>query len=61
MPFTLDDLTSSVYADMPVELQPLASFSGFVKGVRKPQKHAKLDAAPQPAITPPGTTPCITY
>ena len=56
MRFTVDDLASSVYADMPVELLPLSSFSGFVKGVRKPQKHAKSDAAPQTTMTPAGTT-----
>jgi len=64
VPFTVDDLASSVYADMPLELQPLSSFSGFVKGVRKPQKRESLNSAPLPdttpaplpVITPPGTT-----
>ena len=31
----------SVYADMLIEVQPLESFSAFVKGLRKPQRAAK--------------------
>ena len=36
--FTLDDLASSVYPDMPVELLNLDSFTNFTKGTRKSQK-----------------------
>ena len=57
MPFTLDDLASSVYADMYAGGAPTTFFIlWFCKGVRKPQKHAKLATAPQPTITPQGTT-----
>ena len=51
VPFTVDDLSSSLYPDILCELQPLETFTGFVKGVRKPIKSAK------PQKIAPTTTP----
>ena len=51
VPFTVDDLSQSLYPDMLCELQTLETFTGFVKGVRKPQKAAK------PPKVAPSTTP----
>ena len=63
MPFTADDLAQSVFPDMVVELQALDTFTGFAKGIRKPQNKSKSQPSVQePVAPPPGLIDyCHTY